>query len=405
MVAVQILHGALRAFGLMALFSATLGTVASAASRPQPRQIVVRVSRDAVAPIADKQIDRTTPVEDVILGTRVRGQARTTGKPAVQFIEDPHQATFAVALKGATVSRTVGRNGPAIIHSRVDTNFNATTQIRFEPGKGFVAQPAKIATTTRMTNEGIGSRRGGLIGWVVRRRATREVAASRGEVEQIARQKAERRITAAFDEFLESRLARLNQMTDMKPAMALLLGGDRQPEFATRTTRDFVEIALSSAGTPMPVDLPVNEQPGAPVQVWVHRSTMGEQLATVLKLFDQTDTGTNLAERALASVPDMLKDKFGLPQTAGEARPPLNYQTSADWIVLQIGGEAISAGKPALASDQPRLWTSADGRHSCFAVRVSTSPEAVTLKRMVDGEVVTVPLVKLSETDRQIALR
>lgn len=406
MFSIQILYAGLRALGPLALVSAALGTVASAADPPQPRQIVVRVSKDAVAPIADKQIDRTTPVEDVILGTRVRGQARTTGKPSVKFLEDPNQATFAVAINGATVSRTVGRNGPAIIQSRVDTHFSATTKIRFEPGKGFVAQPAKIATNTRMTNEGIGSRRGGLIGWVVRRRASREVAASRGEVEAIARQKAERRITAAFDEYLQARLAKLNELTDIKPAIALLMGGDRQPEFATRTTRDFVEIALSSVGMSMPASLPVNEQPAAaPVQIWVHKGTMGEQLATVLKMFDQTDTGTNLADRALASVPNMLKDKLGLPQNAAEARPPLNYQTAADWIVIQIGGEAITGGTQTVASDLPRMWTSADGRHTCFAVRVSASPEAVTLKRMADGEVVTVPLAKLSETDRQIALR
>jgi hypothetical protein len=149
------------------------------------------------------------------------------------------------------------------------------------------------------------------------------------------------------------------------------------------------------------LDLPPTDQPAAPVQVWVHKSTMGEHLATVLKLFDQTDTGTNLAERALASVPDMLKDKLGLPQTAAEARPPLNYQAAADWIVIQIGGEAITGGTQAVASDLPRMWTSADGRHSCFAVRVSASPESVTLKRMADGQAV-VPLTT-SETDRQVA--
>jgi hypothetical protein len=405
MAAARTFHGGLRALCSLVLLSAALGTLASAADAPQPRQIVVRVSKDAVAPLADKQIDRTTPVDDVVLGTHVRGKARTTGQPSVKFVEDPNQATFAVAINGATVSRTIGRNGPAIIQSRVDTHFTATTQIRFEPGRGFVAQPAKIATTTRMTNEGIGSRRGGLIGWIVRRRASREVAASRGEVEAIARQKAERRITAAFDEYLQVRLARLNAMTDVKPAIALLLGGDQQPQFVTRTTRDFVEIALSSAGAPMPADLPVSDQPAAPVQVWVHKSTMGEQLATVLKLFDQTDTGTNLAERALASVPDMLKDKLGLPRHAAEARPPLNYQTAADWIVIQIGGEAITGGTQSVASDQPRMWTSADGRHTCFAVRVNSSPDCVTLKRMVDGQVVTVPLVRLSESDRKIALR
>jgi hypothetical protein len=51
------------------------------------------------------------------------------------------------------------------------------------------------------------------------------------------------------------------------------------------------------------------------------------------------------------------------------------------------------------------MWTSADGRYTCYAEKVSATPDSVTLKRMNDGQVVTVPLVRLSETDRQVVLR
>lgn len=374
-----------------------------AADPSPPRQLVVRVRNEAIAPLADQQIDRTTPVEDVVLGTRVIGKARTTGLPSVNFVEDHQRATFAVGLVGTTVARTTGRNGPAIIHTRADTKFTARTQVRFVPGRGFVAQPAKIEATTRTTNEGIGSRRGGLIGWIVRRRASREVAASRSQVDWIARQKAERRIAAAFDEYLQARLARLNEMTNFGPAVTQLLG-ERQPQIATRTTSDFAEIAISSDAA-QPIDLPTTDQPAAPIQIWVRKSTMDGQLATVLKLFDPTQAGTSVAERALASVPSVLKDTLGMPRDAAKAKPPMNYQTSADWIVVQIGGKPDSADTLPAVGELPRLWTSADGRFACLAVRLSSSPNSVTLKRMVDGEVVTVPLIKLSEKDRLVAIR
>ena len=102
---------------------------------------------------------------------------------------------------------------------------------------------------------------------------------SRPQVEAIARQKAERRITAAFDEYLQVKLARLNQMTDMRQAVALLLGGDGEPKFKSRTTRDYMEIILSSADGAMPVSLPVTDQPAAPVQIWVKNSIVGNNLA------------------------------------------------------------------------------------------------------------------------------
>jgi hypothetical protein len=395
--------GFVRALVAAAALAGGFGRPVHADDASQPRQLVVRVNREAIAPLVDKPIDRTSPVEDVVLGTRVTGKARTTGLPSVEFVEDSERATFGIGLVGTTVARTTGRNGPAIILTRADTKFTARTKVRFVPGSGFVAQPAKIEVTTRTTNEGVGSRRGGLVGWIVRRRASREVAASRSQVEIIARQKAQRRIAAAFDEYIQARLARLNEMTNLGPAVAQLLG-DRQPQIATRTTGDFVEIAISSEGA-QPVELPASDQPAAPVQVWIRKSTMNGQLATVLKLFEPSEAGTNVAERALASVPTVLKDTLGVPRDAAHAKPPMNYQTAADWIVVQIGGEAITGDTPVTAGDVPRLWTSADGRFSCLAVRLSASPDSVTLKRMDDGKVVTVPLTKLSETDRQVALR
>jgi hypothetical protein len=85
-------------------------------------------------------------------------------------------------------------------------------------------------------------------------------------------------------------------------------------------------------------------------------------------------------------------------------RPRVSYQKAADWVVIQVGGAAMPAGAFEF-TDMPHLWTSADGRYSCLAVRVESSAESVTLKRMVDGQVVTVPLSKLSEADRLLAQR
>ena len=84
----------------------------------------------------------------------------------------------------------------------------------------------------------------------------------------------------------------------------------------------------------------------------------------------------------------------------------MNYQTADEWIVIRVGGEAITGGKEQqVAADLPRMWTSADGRFTCYAGKISNTADSVTLKRMTDGEVVTVPLVRLSEADRQVALR
>jgi hypothetical protein len=380
-----------------------------AAETSQPRQIVVRVSREALDPFVEKQVDTTRPVAETVLGTYVTGKARTTGKPAVDFVPNPRQATFVVSLKGATVSRTVGTSGPATIYTRAETFFTATKEIRFEPGKGFVAQPAKITARTRAITEGIGTRRGGLIGRIVSRRAWARVNQVRPQVEAIARQKAERRIAAAFDDYLKTKLARLNRMTDVRPTLAVVLGSEGAPRFISRTTRDHLEIAAAPANAPGQFLLPAaTAQSDATFQIFVHNSLFGRPLAGAFELLDRTDGETSLAGRALAAVPDVLRHRLGVPEIPPlpiRTGPNLGYQKADDWIVVNIGGEGTPNGEVLVAAEQPRVWTSADGRYRCYAEKVDVTDEAVTLKRISDGQVVTVPLVRLSEADRNVVLR
>src|SRR5688572_19983716 len=98
--------------------------VPAAESPVAPAQlVVVRLTEEWFTSRIDKQIDELSPVDQVILNTRVRGTARTVGKPRVELRPDANNATLQVVLSGTTVSRTVGRNGPAIIHSRSTTAF------------------------------------------------------------------------------------------------------------------------------------------------------------------------------------------------------------------------------------------------------------------------------------------
>jgi hypothetical protein len=404
MLAARSCRAATAARALVAAGVCFVSLPAEADDATRSRQIVVRVSREALDPFIEK-VDTTRPVEEMILGAHVAGKARTTGEPAVEFVENPRQATFLVSLKGATVSRTVGSSGPATVYTRAETFFTATKEIRFEPGKGFVAQSARIAASTRAITEGIRTRRGGLIGRIVSRRAWQRVNALRPQVEAIARQKAERRIAAAFDEYLKTKLARLNRMTDVRPTLALVLGSEGEPKFISRTTRDHLEIAAGPANAPGQFLLPAAAaQSDAPFQIFVHNSILGQPLAGAFKLLDQRGN-SSFAGRVLAAMPDVLRNRLGLPELPIRAGPNLDYQTTDDWIVVNIGGEDTPDTEVLVAAGQPRVWTSADGRYRCYAEKVDATEDAVTLKRMSDGQVVRVPLDRLSAADRDIVLR
>src|SRR5688572_6526045 len=79
--------------------------VAASLQSPMPtRRIVLQLSRELFAPIVDRRVDRISPVTDVILGTRVQGQAHTVGQPRLDLVDDPESAAFVIVLNGTNVS-------------------------------------------------------------------------------------------------------------------------------------------------------------------------------------------------------------------------------------------------------------------------------------------------------------
>jgi hypothetical protein len=321
-----------------------------------PRRIVVRLTSEAFAPLVDRDVDETRPVQDVILGTRVGGQSRTAGKPGLSLTPDKNAASFVLTLKGTTVSRTVGYNGPAVIRSRSDTNFTATKRVVFQAGQGFVAEPTRVDAQTRITTEGIGSTRPGLRGRIVRRRAAPQVAASRPAAEEIVRQKAMRRVSAAFDRQLEDRLARLNRALDMREVIAFVLRGETEPRYSFCTVDGCVQIVASTGDDDAAeaVQLPRHERQPAPVEVWVHQSLVDEGLAFFLKRFDEARREPGPVLRTLAATAAGFEgDRSSEPP---ETR--VDYATVEDWIVIQFdlgsAPDRQQAAQPAVDKSTPR---------------------------------------------------
>jgi hypothetical protein len=305
----------------------------------EPRRIALRLTAEAFAPIVDRDVDETRPVDDVILGTRVHGASHTTGKPTVELVDDEKCASFVLTLKGTTVSRTVGQNGPAIIRSRSETFFTATKRVVFEAGKGFVAQPAKINARTRVITEGLGSTRPGLRGRIVQRQAAPRVAESRPAAEEIVRQKAMRRVSAAFDRHLEGRLARLNRAIDMRQAIVFLMRGEAEPRYSFCTSNGCVQIVASTGADDEPaaaVQLPQLDKPAAPVELWVHESLVGDGLAYLLKQIDLTRREGGSAIHTLAAITAAFQPQPSPANLSGNSQTAVDYATADDWIVVQI---------------------------------------------------------------------
>lgn len=305
---------------------------------PLPRQIVVQLSEGLFAPLIERPIDELHPVDEEILGVRAVGQARVVGQPVVEMVDDPQRASFQVTITGTVATQTVGRKGPVEMHSSSTTEFTATKRVSFQPGRGFVGEPAAIEAKTSTQTDRIEPDRRGILGRAIARRAWRRVGESRAEVNQIVQARADVKIRQAFDRLLEARLARLNRRVDQRYLIAALLGGDQPPHYQC-CTWDGALVIAASAEAPQDSGSPgerlATSIPQSPVQVWFHDEVVDQRLAAVLR-------GIDLARRTWEQL-TLLNADARVPALPNRPRRMYDFAVVGNWIVVRADGPTPSS--------------------------------------------------------------
>src|SRR5690606_14341115 len=92
-------------------------------------RVVIRVSTDVLRPLIEEPISRHGEVDEVIVGVRSRGKSLTEGEVEARFQESSEKIKFQLVFAGNTVADTSGRDGPAKLVHRSDTQFVATKDV------------------------------------------------------------------------------------------------------------------------------------------------------------------------------------------------------------------------------------------------------------------------------------
>ena len=310
---------------------------------PAEHQVVLRLSEELFTSLIDREVDHQGPVQEIILGTFVTGQARTVASPRIDVIPSDSQASFDVVMEGTTTTQTVGRNGPAVIHSRGITRFRAAKQVRFSPEKGFYAEPATVAANTQIVTDGVSSDRGRLVNRVIQRRAWREIEARRPQTLAIVQEKAKRRVAEVLDHKVDEGLAELNRRHDLRQlAMASLISDDRQPQLACCSTEHCIQLAAARGSTDKrEIRLPTADYLTSPVQLWVHRSVVRSQIPDVLsRLAGDAEAFSSLIALRQFAPAAAFGAQVVQAAAAGGQHSPVQIATVDEWLVFEIGKEA-----------------------------------------------------------------
>jgi hypothetical protein len=114
------------------------GAELSRFQRAPATMVYARISRNFLEDFVQRNISQCEPVNDCILGTRVVGVAKVTGRTRLVLQTDANQAVADVELVGRAVSQTVGYNGPAIFHVATEptmTKASTLAMARADPNQ------------------------------------------------------------------------------------------------------------------------------------------------------------------------------------------------------------------------------------------------------------------------------
>jgi len=281
------------------------------------------VSANLVDTLIERPVERTEPVRDMILETSISGTSETTGLLTARLVPDDDRALIEILLDATADSRTLGRNGPAIIHSASVTSITARKRIWLD-ANGFGTEPAETEATTQTTTTGIGSTRGSQF---VERVARRRVQEKKYIYQSISSAHTEARVDRQLNHEVKRHVNEANEAFQEKIRRPLVWRGLYPDPLTFQTRGETLCMAAMQAGAfqlGSPTEAPeVNDQ--ADLVIRIHESMVNN-------LADAALTGATMHEDALRKsahkllgfVPRPLeshKDQPAWALTFAQARP------------------------------------------------------------------------------------
>jgi hypothetical protein len=310
--------------------------------------ILLAVQERFVNVMVDRPIDRPMPVDEVVLGTRVRGMGRTTGKLRVDFVPSADRAAVDLILAARNVSTTRGSRGPVTVHSLGTTELGARRRVFVTPDSIAASSvEASADTDSQITGIGVSSRCGRRL---IRKIASRKVAQSKPQAEAIAAGRARDRLRHQFAEQTSPVLAQFLDLFRSRVRAPLEARGlyPEALDFRTSATELVVaarkaQAAQFAAASPPPVP-----DPGNVATVSVHESAVNNILEQRFGgvRFTQDDVA-KMAKEFQAPLPESLEgeaEQQSWAVTFAKHRP-ITVSAGDGRVKLMVRGDKFVSGE------------------------------------------------------------
>lgn len=321
-----------------------VAAVRGANARPN---ILLELHESLLAQAVNRPVDQAMPVDEVVLGTRVRGTGHTSGSVRLDFVPSPDRASFDLLFDATNVANTRGSQGPVTVNSRGVTNLGARRRFFLDENTA-TASPvtASASTDTTVTGLSINSRFGKRL---IRRIASRKIAETKPKAEAIAEGRARDRLSRQFQEQTEPALAQFRDQFQQKVRGPLEKQGLYPEMFHMNTTDTTLAITARKAAANQlaAASLPPAAAAGNLISARVHESAINNMLEEKLggRVITQADVD-RMAREGKAKMPESLgSDPDQKPWAVTFAKHrPVTVAVDDNRVKVMVRGDKFVSG-------------------------------------------------------------
>ena len=349
------------------------GVVAAVRAAAGQPNVLIDVHENLLAPAVNRPIDQPMAVDEVVLGTRVRGSAHTRGNVRLDFVPSSDRAAFDIVLDATNVSTTQGSQGPVTVRSRGVTSLDARRRLFLDPDTAFAAPvQASADTESTITGMSINKRFGRRL---IQRIANRKIAETKPKAEAIAEGRARDRLRRQFEEQTSPAVAQFREQFQSKVRGPLEAQG-LYPESLRMSTSDtrLSIVARKSLATQLAAaSAPPTAASGHLITARVHESAVNNVLEQKLggRRITQADVDRMARERNASMPASLGSDPDQKPWAVTFAKHrPVSVSVDDGRVKLLVRGDKFVAGDRSFPGmDIWAVYAIASSSHGMHLVR------------------------------------
>lgn len=308
----------------------------------------LHVDEKLLGTAVNRVVDRVAPVNEIVLGTPVRGMGRTSGTVLLDFLPSADRAVTQLTFTATNRATTRSSKGPVTVCSEGLTDLFARRRIFIDDERVWTEPiTASASTSTRTTGIGIRSRFGQKM---IRRIASKKVAEIRPRAEAVSERKAREKVRQEFEQETSAAIAEASRDYQEKFRKPLRERGWYPELLRMSTTSDRLAVVARKALADQIAAFtdPPKAEADAVLGVRLHETVVNNAAAITLagRTITQEFVEEQLKERdgtlpeSLASDPDQPPWSITFAK-----RKPIELDADDGRVKLTIRGSRYTSGE------------------------------------------------------------